>query len=490
MKSAHHQRRERRSNVVVLSTILVIWIYCSMLVVVDGANTRSVRRKLSEGTQQEDHRDVGFADTDCPTGAILHDHRGADHPAVHQILRYHDHFQQLYRAELKPGTLDTDNLFTETVPNGTFVFWELKSGDFELSLYNAETEVEGNYRIGHVGNNWKFVSPSFKDFGRHIRKVTMLPEGHYVAFVSLYFEQYQHLLIDHLGYIAYLRKTMPATTRFLLADTTAGTHQELIETIDPEFALRCEFIKCVNAHRCNQLFKVTEGPASSITAVTPMSNPRHAELLADAREWITEAYPKHQYQQQTTGSDNANDNVMQQQPADADHTIVYYSRRSSSAKAGREMDEEQEEKIIQLIQNLMGRFERTERFVVFDGRLSIREQIDLFRSAAVVIGAHGGGLANLLFTLPMGQGQSCDDRTKVVEFATSKATPLVQKGILASTYYKMFASAPWLEFHKIYFVAPSDSDTTFVDNIDLRDSLLVVLGGMAGHHAISTALQW
>jgi hypothetical protein len=468
--------RERRSNIVVLSTILV-WIYYSMLVVVDGANIRNVGRKLREDTQHRDPRDVGLSD--CPTAAILHDQRGADHPVVDQILRYHDHFQQQYDAHLRPGTLDTNNLFTETVPNGTFVFWELKGGDFELSLYNDETEVRGDNRIGRMGNNWKFVSPFFKDFGS-IRKVTMLPEGHYVAFVSLYFEQYQHLLIDHLGYIAYLRKTMPATTRFLLADTLAGTHQELIETIDPEFALRCEFIKCTNAHRCNQLFKVTEGPASSITAVTPRSNPRHAELLADAREWIMEAYSKHQQQ---TGSDN---DVMQH----ADRTIVYYSRRSPSATAGRKMDEEQEENIIQLILNLRTRFGRAERFVVFDGSLSIREQIDLFRSAAVVIGAHGGGLANLLFTLPTGQGESCDDRTKVVEFATSQETPQVHKSLLAATYYNLFSSAPWLEFHKIYFVAPSDLDTTYVDYTDLRDSLLAVLGGMRGHHAIATDLQW
>jgi hypothetical protein len=74
--------------------------------------------------------------------------------------------------------------------------------------------------------------------------------------VSLFFKEYQHLLIDHLGYLALLKKNEPITTRFILVDTTIPPHdghtdtemsvqQKLLKTLDPEFYERIEWLHCL-----------------------------------------------------------------------------------------------------------------------------------------------------------------------------------------------------------------------------------------------------
>ena len=79
--------------------------------------------------------------------------------------------------------------------------------------------------------------------------------------------------------------------------------------------------------------------------------------------------------------------------------------------------------------------------VVFDGTvagthsgetMSIRQQADLFREAAVVVGPHGGALANLLWlpqqrTLAKADG-SCKHRPAVLEFVCGNRSRSVQDG--------------------------------------------------------------
>ena len=148
----------------------------------------------------------------------------------------------------------------------------------------------------------------------------------------------------------------------------------------------------------------------SLKVVLPKSSPRHSDLLEMAREWIFELSP----------------------PAPSitsEKTVIYYQRKHNShpLKPSRAMDPEQDEILVSIIRDIMKRFGRREKLVVFDGKLSVKEQFDLFRSATTIIGAHGGGLANLLYTLP---GSSCADRPKVLEFATNPSVPDVQKGSL------------------------------------------------------------
>jgi hypothetical protein len=125
------------------------------------------------------------------------------------------------------------------------------------------------------------------------------------------------------------------------------------------------------------------------------------------------------------------------------------------------MDLEHENSMIQMIRNFIVRSGREEELVIFDGSLSIPDQIRLFQSASMAIGAHGGGLANLLFAA---RPETCEDRPKVLEFATNSLTPSIHRGKVSVSFYTIYSKFPWLDFHQLWYVPPSDApETTFVD---------------------------
>ena len=103
------------------------------------------------------------------------------------------------------------------------------------------------------------------------------------------------------------------------------------------------------------------------------------------------------------------------------------------------------------------------RLVYFDGDdLSIAEQVRAFRSATVVIGAHGGGLANIMWTnIP---STSCSDRPKVIEFLCGQASVAVQNGCpYGKTYWNLAATIPWVDYHHVLYTSNSTNKDVYID---------------------------
>jgi hypothetical protein len=433
-------------------------------------STDSQRRKL------EDHRGQGppFMDpTNCSANelaAMLHT-RNTDPEFVDAYVVYHtwlhnERMDETYWNALMEKT--PQDLFT-TIPRGDFIFWGFKGGNFEMSAYNEETSIvhEEFHQINGIGNAWSYQSPSNYDMDEIKATITLDDGADYVVFTSSFFDQYQHILIDHLGYLAYLRKILPPTTKFILVDVkgenqTHGTHhgQHILELLDPEFAKRVHWITCANMRHCNQHIQVranrSTGKGGSLTLFRPPVATRHVQLLAMAREWILSTYPPTQSSLEKK-------------------TIVYYTRNHADALNGRAMDVEQENVMIGMMKSMLQRYNRPEKLVIFDGSLSLKEQVDLFQSATIVIGPHGGGLANMLFMLPSGS-PDCADRPKVLEFVTSAATPDVQDGLRWMTYYNMYATTAWVEFHNILYAPGSTKKSTFVDLDSFHDALVSTFG--------------
>jgi Glycosyltransferase 61 len=151
------------------------------------------------------------------------------------------------------------------------------------------------------------------------------------------------------------------------------------------------------------------------------------------------------------------------------------------------MDREQEKKLLDHVKHFMHRYDRPEKLVIFDGKLSVQEQIDLFFSASVVIGPHGGGLANLLFTRP---GATCADRPKVLEFVTTRATSELQGGGSQFTYYYFFGSMPWVELHNVFYTKVAEGEITFINEGSFYDAMYAIFSpeptpGRGGLRAIA-----
>jgi hypothetical protein len=122
----------------------------------------------------------------------------------------------------------------------------------------------------------------------------------YIVFVGNNAGYYQHFVIDHLGYIEYLRKTMPPTSKFVLPDAfnRGGAARKFLMELDPEFAQnRVSFFNCSSLRQCNHKLVVSKSedanyaPHATLKVVKPRSMTRHEELLELARDWVFERFP-------------------------------------------------------------------------------------------------------------------------------------------------------------------------------------------------------
>jgi hypothetical protein len=364
-------------------------------------------------------------------------------------MKYYRWINRDYQAKLAPGTfVDDPSQIMTVLPEGDFILWGSDEDVVvEMSAYNRNTTVIREAVL--ETRRMRFVSPYERDFSS-IEGVMEL-QGDHVVFVIDYYHVFAHFLIDMLPYLAYLRETVPAETRFLLADAY-GHVKPVLEDWDPVFAERVDWIQC--ARQCkNQMVRVRNG---SLTVFHPVSSTRHMDLYDRARRWIFESHPPK--------PEILNDPKQR--------TIVYYTRNNASAGHGRAMHLQQEQIMIQMINKFIREFERPEKLVIFEGMQSFSEQIELFQSANVVIGAHGGGLANVLFMLP---SQTCQERPKVLEFLNNPLTPLVQDGSWARSYYQIYSTCPWVEYHHVLYVPPSEEDVTYVNMHEFKDSLRAIL---------------
>lgn len=205
----------------------------------------------------------------CNTSAKLHSNV-QDALLLHDFANFHDMFDSTYKERLAPGTLIVNDLqmFSPTFHNSDFIFWGIGPGLVEMSLYEIQNITigedslahetfsdifEGNFRNeGNIGYTWRFRNP-FRQahmVGNLENDIVLDDGGDYIAFIGNSVGLYQHILIDHLGYIAFLKKSMPARSKLVLPDV-GGLLFEMIEMIDPEFIKRIIFLECEKQGACN-----------------------------------------------------------------------------------------------------------------------------------------------------------------------------------------------------------------------------------------------
>jgi len=367
-------------------------------------------------------------------------------------------------------------MFTETFINAEYIYWGFGATIITQSLSgypaietgietDAEMErevlqyVHTSYRSNRY--KWNFVDPQDLN-DQEIKLTTVLNDPdveEYIVYAGNSVGLYQHFLMDHIGYIAYFRKTMGPKTKLIIPDGASHVASQILTSLDPEFVQdKMVFLQCFSIHDCNHRL-IVDHPTATLKVVTPQSTARHSELLQTAREWIKEVRPP-------------NPNLPKK--------IIYYTRNSlkdgmitSANGHTRAMDISQELVIIRTIQRQIERFNHSEELVIFDGSLSFDKQVELFQSASMVIGAHGGGLANLIFSSL--DAKSCADRTKVLEFKTNYLCPDLQLGKHSTTFYDMFTKAAWTEFHHIHYIPPSDGKTTYIDTEEFNSALISLM---------------
>jgi hypothetical protein len=211
------------------------------------ANERGLQeyREVEDSPEQETAK--------CPVAPLIHD------SSPQQFKSYYEGWVNSanYKFRGKPDTLWSNAIFKTLKGGATFRIWSFdhKGNMLCLSAYNEKREITGIYSRN------VYVSPKDKDLSSKIMSDAVIEvQGDHAVFAMSWFSEYQHILLDHLGYIAYMRKNLPAHTRILLLKKEGSAmYPDIMETLDPEFSKRITWIECSSVYECQKKVNVSDG---------------------------------------------------------------------------------------------------------------------------------------------------------------------------------------------------------------------------------------
>ncbi len=145
--------------------------------------------------------------------------------------------------------------------------------------------------------------------------------------------------------------------------------------------------------------------------------------------------------------------------------VIFYSRKGGTPR--RNVEHDLEDDLIQrTIQAMEKRGQTRDDLMIFNGKdengntLTMDQQQHLFSLAETAIGPHGSGLTNIIWMDP--RCGSASTRPKVLEFASSERTRVIQNGSYWG-YWFLFGSTPWIDYHYIYYNPESTDANVYVD---------------------------
>ena len=295
-------------------------------------------------------------------------------------------------------------------------------------------------------------------------KDTTIIHGDTVVYFSWISDNFGHFFHDTVPVLAWLKYAFPNAKNFILPDHPRP--REIIGFLDPDFASKVTWLLPQDYvwkwHHDEEPYDSVRVEDGTLTVVGDgWYHPKKNDLYYPYfRKWISEAHP--------------------QIKADVPRTVIYYSRaghlgQAGGALHGRVLHPQQELDVLAIIKGKMKQYGRDEELVIFDGfnnednPMPIEQQYATFRSASSVIGPHGSGLANLLWTEPF--PKSCSERVKVVEFIPGRGSVhQVFRG-----YFDVMWGLPF-EWHAVTYAPNSTLDTTYLELTDLESALDAMWG--------------
>jgi len=388
-----------------------------------------------------------------------------NYPPQHAIL--HERRQDLkeyYEKDVGGRTSLYNGVHLGLLPSDMLELKTLKDGKF--ALY-AEREQEHSW--AGQGSAWNdsevaltigLTSESGKPLGTLVEPLDWITyrqliqvHGDYVAYTGWMYGNLGHFMHDNLPNIAYLKYLLPNATGFILGYDEL--HARILEFIDPVFSKKIRWID-----RHHHIFQV-DGELT----VTTTNQPHYVgccDYFDPLRQWMAEAHPE----------------------VPAKKVVIFYTRgnketgeSSADNYHGRVLNPQKEKWCLNLINQKLKQYNRTEEVVVFDGMekgitMSIENQFKLFRSASTIIGPHGSGLGgNFIWTNPF--ARSCDDRVQVLEFIPGKESAHVQT--LHASYFMQYRKWP-LEYHQILYTNESTPMVTDINIDNFNDALDAMWG--------------
>eukprot|EP00551_Chaetoceros_affinis_P002134 CAMPEP_0203637584 /NCGR_PEP_ID=MMETSP0088-20131115/3874_1 /ASSEMBLY_ACC=CAM_ASM_001087 /TAXON_ID=426623 /ORGANISM="Chaetoceros affinis, Strain CCMP159" /LENGTH=458 /DNA_ID=CAMNT_0050492053 /DNA_START=123 /DNA_END=1499 /DNA_ORIENTATION=- len=287
---------------------------------------------------------------------------------------------------------------------------------------------------------------SYKEYEFLGTKRTVI-HGDAAAFFGFFPTNFGHCLHDNFPMVAFLRSIVPEHTKFILPNTEM--YKKLLTFIDPSFVENRVYF-----FDANEIVTVEGGTLTVAKADSLIVGEYGNTLFRPLRHWIFENHPEHYTQPE-------------------DKVIVFHTRNSAHTEHGRVLEPQHEQDILALIRAAMEKYNRKEELVIFSGQdgagniLPLEEQFDTFRRASTIIGPHGSGLANNIWTYPF--PTECNERVQMLEFMAGSDTPQVQHPPF-NGYYWVMRGMP-IDWHQVLYAANSTRYTTWINLEVFKEAL-------------------
>jgi len=358
-------------------------------------------------------------------------------------------------------------------PGSSFALWNCEKRTDCDSPFNSRNNIKGSAWTSD--GKEAFNEQNYADLDRRViwvqhdryaflgTKNTTL-KGDIAAMFGFFAENFSHVLHDNFPLLAYLKSVVPEHTTFALPDTKR--YRELITFIDPSFTDRIYF------YQSNEIITVEEGTLTVANPGGRFLGSYGNTLLRYMRHWIFDNHPE-------------------TYPNDEKY-LIFYSRSGPYTHHGRKLDSQHEKNIIALIKVNMKKYHRNETLIVFTGNdkeghiLPYTEQFRIFRHASTIIGPHGSGLANIVWTNPF--PKRCQERVQMLEFIGGTEAKQVQKPIF-NGYFWVLRGMP-IDWHQITYASNSTEQLTFVHLNDLQQALDNMWGSKETNSSNNITCKW
>lgn len=251
-------------------------------------------------------------------------------------------------------------------------------------------------------------------------------EGDYIGFCSWFQGNYGHMMHDSLPYISWLRKEFE-NYNFLLLDNPVS--KQIIQAFDLDFYKKIFWIKK------DEVVSIK----GNLVTTNPDMHPciMSSNLMNYFLEWLAEKLPK---------------------PSNRKN-VIYYNRSLDTNK--RIINKKNNEKIIYEINKKMILKNIEGDLIIFNTaqtnpKMSIKEQLELFRNAHTIIGPHGSGLINVLWSDIFGKNP-----IKFLEFIPGDNGYSAQVQHEFNGYHNVLSGVP-IDYHCIIYEPNSTNYETFI----------------------------
>ena len=328
-----------------------------------------------------------------------------------------------FNPDPEPGVekhrfFDRDLPRIDRLENGRFIIYKADPRAMHIvtqSAWNDERHVE------NIGPTSGWLKPSIKN------KNKIVLTGDYVALNTWFHGNYGHTLHDFLPYLAWLIHIFP-DKKFIILNIPL--YKNLIKFIDQELYNRVTWIEY------DQIVQVQ----GELIVTTPDRHPciMQHNLIDHFINWV----------QPLPVSKNTRD-------------VIYYDRGTES-EHGRVLHEKCRSEVLQLIKKKMCEHNVPGELILFCGTIDgehvpFDEQFNIFRNAHTIIGPHGTGLANMMWS-------DFNKPVKVLEFIPGPHGYSSQVQAPFNDYWHILSGLP-IEWHSVIYERESTHLETYL-NID------------------------